>query len=239
MQYGPLTVDGLTFDGISGYADSVPMIQISDNNPTGTAVSYFRNVRVVNRKDEGRRPLANVGGGTRTPPSTPRGVPIYLLDHFGAGRHAKVVSTRAADLLGDGESYRAEPPLTGDLSRVAEVRDVAFPTLLEPANDLPPSTVITGVSRAADGSLHVRGTTCSGGPLKSVRVNGQPARPVASDLSEWEVTLRGEIASGKARGRRRGRLGPEGDDAPRVTGRWGRPCRRPLIPTGPDTPRGG
>jgi hypothetical protein len=158
---------------------------------------YFRNVRVINRKDRGRRPLANVGGGTRTPPSTPRGVPIYLLDHFGPGRHAKVVSTRAADLLGDGESYRAEPPLTGDLSRVAEVRDVAFPTLLEPANDLPPSTVITGVSRAADGSLHVRGTACSVGPLKSVRVNGQPARPVASDLSEWEVTLRGEITAGR------------------------------------------
>ena len=35
---------------------------------------------------------------------------------------------------------------------------------------------------------------------------------------------------GKARGRRRGRLGPEGEDAPRVTGRWRRPCRRPLIP---------
>src|SRR3954468_18981295 len=64
VQYGPLAVDGLTFDGISGYADSVPMIQISDNNPTGAAVSYFRNVRVVNRKDRGRRPLANVGGGT-------------------------------------------------------------------------------------------------------------------------------------------------------------------------------
>ena len=61
VQYGPLTVDGLTFDGISGYADSVPLIQISDNNPTGTAVSHFRNVRVVNRKDKGRRPLANVG----------------------------------------------------------------------------------------------------------------------------------------------------------------------------------
>ena len=197
VQHGPLTVDGLTFDGISGYADSVPMIQISDNNPTGTAVSYFRNVRVVNRKDKGRRPLANMGGGTRTPPSTPRGVPVYLLDHFGPGRHAKVVSTRAADLLGDGGDYRADPPLTGDLSRVAEVRDVGFPTLLEPASDLPPATVITRVSRVADGSLHVRGTTSSNGAIKAVRINGHPARPVASDLSEWEVVLTGDIAGGK------------------------------------------
>ena len=109
VQYGPLTVDGLTFDGISGYADSVPLIQISDDNPTGTAVSHFRNVRVVNRKDKGRRPLANVGGGTRTPPRTPRGVPIYLLDYFGPGRHAKVVSTRARDLMGDGGRLSRRP----------------------------------------------------------------------------------------------------------------------------------
>jgi hypothetical protein len=111
-------------------------------------------------------------------------VPVYLLDHFGPGRHARVVSTRARDLLGDGNSYRSDPPLTGDLSRVAEVSDVAFPTLLEPANDLPPTTVITRVRRAEDGSLRVRGTTSSTGVVKAVRVNGRPARPVASDLSE-------------------------------------------------------
>jgi hypothetical protein len=197
VQYGPLAVDGLTFDGISGYADSVAMIQLSDNNPTGSAVSYFRNVRVVHRKDKGRRPLANVGGGTRTPPNTPRGVPVYNLDHFGAGRHAKVVSTRALDLLCDGGAYRAEPPLTGDLSRVAEVRDVEYPTLLEPTGDLPPVTVVTRVSRAPNGPLHIRGTTSSNGAINAVRVNGHPATPVASDLSDWEVTLGGEIPSGR------------------------------------------
>ncbi len=197
VQYGPLSVDGLIFEGISGYANSVPMIQISDNNPTGSAVSYFRNVRVVNRKDKGRRPLANVGGGTRTPPSTPRGVPIYLLDQFGPGRHAKVVSTRARDLLGDGSDYHDDPPLTGDLSRVAEVRDVEFPTLLEPLSDLPPSTVVTRVRRTAEGSLLVRGTTCGNGVIKAVRVNGHPAQPVGSDLSEWEVVLTEDIPGGK------------------------------------------
>jgi hypothetical protein len=67
VQYGPLTVDGLTFDGISGSADNVPMIQLSDHNATGSAGSYFRSVRVVDRKAKGRRPLANVGGGTRKP----------------------------------------------------------------------------------------------------------------------------------------------------------------------------
>jgi len=197
LQHGPLTVDGLIFEGISGSADSVPMIQISDNNPTGAAVSYFRDVQVLNRSDRGRRPLVNIGGGTRTPPSTPRGVPVYLLDHFGPGRHAKVVSTRAADLLGDGGDYHADPPLTGDLSRVAGVRDVAFPTLLDPARDLPPATAITRVSRSADGSLCVRGTTSGNDTIKAVRVNGQLAHPLASDLSEWEVVLAGDVPGGK------------------------------------------
>ena len=40
VQYGPLTVDGLTFDGCA-VSYSVPLIQISDDNPTGKAVSHF------------------------------------------------------------------------------------------------------------------------------------------------------------------------------------------------------
>ena len=82
---------------------------------------------------------------------------------------------------------------------MAEVRDVDFPSLLEPASDLPPATVITRVRRASDGSLHVRGTTSSNGAIKAVRINGQPARPLASDLSEWEVVLTGDIAEGNSR----------------------------------------
>ncbi len=198
LQYGPLTVDGLTFDGLSGYAHSVPMIQLSDNNPTGAAVSFFRNVRVVNRKDKERRALANIGGGTRTPPKTSHGVPIFLLDYFGPGRHAKVVSTRARDLIDDGGDYRAEPPLTGDLSRVTEVRDVEFPDLVTPASDIPPSTVITGVSRLEDGSVRVQGVASSPSTIRAVRVNDRPARPVGPGFSEWEIVLSGpEISGGK------------------------------------------
>ena len=157
VQYGPLTVDGLTIGGVLGYRDSVAMIQISDNNPTGAAVSYFREVRVLDRKDHDRRALVNVGGGTRTPPKTARGVPVYLVDYFGNGRHAKVVSTRATDLLGRDGPFREDPPLTGDLSRVAEVSDIKFPTLLKPSHDLPPVTVITHALSTASGWMQVRG----------------------------------------------------------------------------------
>src|SRR5262249_9572278 len=46
-QYGVLTVDGLTFADISS-GSSMPLIQISDDNPTGKAQTHFRNVKTVN-----------------------------------------------------------------------------------------------------------------------------------------------------------------------------------------------
>jgi hypothetical protein len=188
VQYGVLAVDGLTFAGAR--ISSVPLIQISDDNPTGAAESHFRNVKVIGRRDNGRRALVNLGGGPRPNPKTPHGVPVYLHDWYGPGRHAKVVSTRAKDLVGDGNSYRAEPPLTGDESRVAEVRDVPFPALLSPADDLPPATVITRVSAAA-GRVVVRGTTSDNGTVKRVLVNGRPARALAPNFAEWEAVLEG------------------------------------------------
>lgn len=192
VQYGPLTVEGLTFAGACGN----PLIQISDDNPTGTAVSHFKDVKVM-RPAKGRPyALVNLGVSPRPGPSTPQGVPIYLHDYFGAGRHAKVVSTRAKDLIGDGSAYREEKPLTGDESRVAEVRDVKFPQLLDPVDDLPPTTVITHVRRLEGNRVLVRGTTADNGEMKRVLVNGKEARSVTAHFGEWEVMLEG-VAPGR------------------------------------------
>ena len=95
----------------------MPLIQISDDNPTGTAESHFRNVKVIDNKGAERLALVNLGGGPRPTPKTPKGVPVYLHDWYGPGRDAKVVSTKAKDLLGDGHKYREEVGLTGDESR--------------------------------------------------------------------------------------------------------------------------
>jgi hypothetical protein len=192
VQYGPLTVDGLTFEGTRPN-DYVPNIQISDDNPEGRAVSHFRNVRVINRQDNNRRALVNLGGGPRPNPTTPHGVPIYLHDYYGKNRHAKVVSTRAKDLINDGSKYRSEPPLTGDESRVAEVHDTPFPQLLDPVDDRPPTTVITRVIKAGSGKVIVRGVTSDNGPVKKVLVNGQPARATAPNFAEWEIVLDGQL----------------------------------------------
>jgi hypothetical protein len=187
VQYGVLAVDGLTFAGISS-GSQMPLIQISDDNPTGTAASHLRNVKTVRWTGSKDRAMVNLGGGPRPQPKTEKGVTIYLHDWFGPGRHAKVVSTRSGEYRAEAGRYRAAPLLTGDESRVTEVRDLAFPTVLEPVDDLPPATVITHV-RAAGGKLVVRGTTSDNRDVKRVLVNGKEARALADRFSEWEVVL--------------------------------------------------
>jgi hypothetical protein len=123
-------------------------------------------------------------------------VPVYLHDKFGPGRHAKVVSTASKDYAGDGLKYRAEAPFS-PIVRVAEVNKVDFPNLLDPIDDLPPTTVITHVRKLPDGKLLVRGSTADNGTVKRVAVNGKEARPVVANFAEWEITLDGS-SSGAA-----------------------------------------
>ena len=188
-QFGRLTVDGLTFIGFPRNSQ-IPLIQISDNNPTGQAESHFRNVQTLDRKDGSRRALVDRGGGARPTPITEHGVPVYLHDYFGPDRTAKVASVEAADLMKDGTAWRKEPPLTGGDSVVAEVSDIPFPQLLDPIDDLAPVTVITG-THIKDGKLTVTGITHDNGTLETITVNGQPARVVSSvaGVTDWQVEI--------------------------------------------------
>ena len=187
-QFGRLTVDGLTFLRCP-HDSHVPLIQMSDNNPTGQAESHFRNVTRLDSKDA-RRALVNRGGGARVPPITERGVPVYLHDFFGPGRTAKIASTAAADLMADGTAWRKEPPLTGDESMVAEVGPVEFPKLLDPVDDLAPVTVITS-ARVLGGKVIVTGISHDNGTITAVTVNGQPAEIVSASAGvvDWKITL--------------------------------------------------
>ncbi len=187
LQHGAVTVDGLTLDNCR--SGGMPLIQISDDNATSRAVSHFRGVKVVNWKDNSKqKAIVNLGGGPRPQPKTEKGVPIYLHDWFGPGRHAQVVSTRSPEYKAHPETYRAEPPLTGDESRVTEVSNIDFPQLLAPVDDLPPATVITHVT-PRDGQLFVQGTCSDNGPVKRVLVNGQPAKATSENLATWEIAL--------------------------------------------------
>jgi hypothetical protein len=186
-QHGIVTVDGLTFDNIR--SGGMPLIQISDQNATGAAETHFRGVNVTNWKDGSKqKSIVNLGGGPRPQPKTEKGVPIVIHDHFGKGRHALVVSTRSPEFKANPDKFHREPPLTGDESAVMEVTDVEFPKMLDPVDDLPPATVITHVLRDG-GKLVVRGTCSDNGEVKSVVVNGQPAKATGANFSEWEISL--------------------------------------------------
>jgi hypothetical protein len=187
VQYGLLVVDGMTFDGCR--SGGMPLIQISDDNPTGAAVTHMRNVKTVNWTDTNKlKALANLGGGPRPTPKTEKGVPIYFHDWFGEGRHAMVVSTKSGEFKADPDRFRAEPNLTGDESRVAEVKDVTFPAFPDVVDDLPPATIITHVTKR-DGKLVVRGTTVDNGTVKRVLVNGVEARATEKNFAQWEVIV--------------------------------------------------
>jgi len=177
-QTGQITIDGMTFS--SGYGNSwTPLIQISDVNIGRNAETHLCNV-TVNRKAgfENRWPLINQGVGPRVTPIT-KGVPIYIHNHFGPGRHAKVVSTAAKDLMGDGNKYTSQPPLTGSEARVAEVADTKWPELLNRVDDVPPATIITSVSYR-DGHVVVRGVSHDNGEITAITVNNSKADIVSN-----------------------------------------------------------
>lgn len=186
IQHGSLTVDGLTFSGHRN--SSMPLIQMTDHNPTGSAETHIRNVQFLNRNDNNRRALVNLGGGPRPQPKTPTSVPVILHDFYGSGRHARVVSAKSGEVKTEPAVYKSESPLTGDESRVTEVRDIPFPQLLDPVDDLPPSTVITSVTRTTDGWL-IRGSASDNGEIKHVTVNGTAAKSVRDNFAEWQVVL--------------------------------------------------
>lgn len=187
VQYGRLVVDGLTFDGCR--SGGMPLVQISDDNPTGAAVTHLRNVRTVNWSDTSKqRAVVNLGGGPRPTSKSAKGVPVYLHDWFGAGRTALVVSVKSGEFKADPAAFREAAPLTGNESRVAEVTNVPFPSPPVVVDDLPPATVVTRVVR--DGAkLLVRGTCIDNGTVAKVTVNGRAARATSANFADWEVAL--------------------------------------------------
>lgn len=189
-QVGSFSVDGLKFDDPGGRGGNQmhPLVHMSDNNLSGKAESHFRNVSFDT--NQSHRPAFNRGGSTRVDPIVDKGVPYYIHDYFGPGRHAKIISTKSADLMKDGNQYRQLPPLTGDESVVAEVKDVAWPKLLDPVDDLPPATIILSVQRQGD-KMVVRGVTHDNGTVRSVTVNGQEAKLTAIQpgVIDWSIEL--------------------------------------------------
>jgi hypothetical protein len=188
-----VTVDGLTFEGILGNGDNNAMVNVIDIRALSGA-AHFRNVKHGDRVAGSNRELLTVTPALDRPPRAPLDVvPVYLHDYYGPGRHAKAVYVHSRSYAADGLKYHEEKLLTarhyGMSTVVAEVAKINFPKLLDPVDDLPPTTVITHVRKLAGGKVAVRGTTADNGTVKRVLVNGQAARALAANFAEWEITL--------------------------------------------------
>jgi hypothetical protein len=187
-QNGSITVDGLILEHFPNSSQPHPLVHMTDNNLTGVAECHFRNV--VMRDNDPRRAIFNRGGSTRVDPFVDKGVPYFVHDHFGPGKHAKIVSIRAAHLIKDGNDYKEMPPLTGDESRVAEVKGLAWPQLLDPTDDLPPSTIILSIRKEGE-KIAVHGVSHDNSQIVSVKANGVSAEIVSQKhgVADWTVTI--------------------------------------------------
>ena len=173
-------------------------MQISDDNPTGKAETHFRNVKTTNWSDNSKaKALANLGGGPRPQPKTEKGVPIYFHGYFPDGKTALVVSSRSPEFKADPEKFRTEPPLTGNESRVAEVKDVAFPSVRNRSRL--PTTVIT---RDSQGWAHRARFLRHNGLVASDRKR-QGRETIAPNFAEWERLRCHELSACRGRGRKR------------------------------------
>ena len=64
-----------------------------------------------------------------------------------------------------------------------------FPAPLDPVDDQPPVTVITGVTRQRNGRILVRGVTVDDGRVRSVQVNGCAANSLEANYLSWETVI--------------------------------------------------
>jgi hypothetical protein len=212
-----LTVDGLTYEGIRGGTQDAPLIMVVDERTTPGNFAHFRNVKHSDRIADSPRALAWVGRYERIDqarslkfqePGGLQVMPLYFHDYYGPGRHAKVVTPYSKDFANDSLKYRSEDPLTArdgwhefyTGTRVTEVKDIEFPTVLDPVDDLPPTTVITHLRKLSGGKLEVRGTTADNGAVKRVRVNGQEATATAPNFAQWTITLEKPPTTGTVEG---------------------------------------
>ncbi len=209
IQFGDFTYERLRLANCRVGRD--PLIQLACTAPRPGVAGYFKDLRIENCRSAAN--VVDLGGGPRNE-KIEYPVSYYFMNENSHALGLKeevhgnllVVSTKFPDALRE-HGFRDFPEWTGSDVRAAVVMPVKFPALLDPRDDLPPATMITGVTRAGD-QLHVRGVAHDNGVVANVTVNGAEARIVMQQagLADWEVrvpsseTLRAEAidAAGNA-----------------------------------------
>jgi hypothetical protein len=185
IQPGPFTAENLVFEN---HRADATLIVLHATSPQKGQAAHFRNIVV---KDFNGTVVNDVVKEAR-PDKLQHGITYYFHDHIQKGLTTKVVSTRYPDLMKDGD-YKPLDGFAGNNARAIQVKDVEFPKLLDPVDDLPPATVITSVRLTGRdrGKVHVRGVSHDNGDLDSVTVNGAKAAilSTAAGVVDWEITL--------------------------------------------------
>jgi hypothetical protein len=185
IQYGDFTYERLTLANCKIGRD--PLIQLACTAPRAGVAGHFRDLRIVNSSSRGGK-VVDLGGGPRND-KLEFPVSYYFHDTPTHGITTRVVSTKFGDAMKEA-AFHAIEGWTGKDVVATEVHCTAFPTLLEPKDDLQPATMITSVRR--DGAfLLVRGVATDDGEIAKVLVSGHEAKITAqhSGVADWEMTL--------------------------------------------------
>jgi hypothetical protein len=155
-------------------------------SPRVGQAGHFRNVKFGNVKSNAN--IVDLGGGPRNR-KIQNGVAYYFHGYPTPEQTTKVVSTKNPEMLKDAE-YQPVKDFTGKDVRAAVVKDVEFPTLLNPVDDLPPASLIRAITKSG-GKLIVTGVSQDNGDIVGVSVNGQPAKIAASaaGVTEWRAEI--------------------------------------------------
>jgi hypothetical protein len=185
IQYGDFTYERLTLANCKTGRD--PLIQLACTAPRGGVAGHFRDLRIVGSDSRGGS-VVDLGGGPRNS-KLEHPVSYYFHDTPKPGSTMQVVSTKFGDIAKE-TSFQPVQGFTGKDVIAAEVQGTAFPTLLEPKDDLPPATMITSI-RHDGGQLLVRGVATDNGSVARVLVGGRDAKITAqnSGVADWELTL--------------------------------------------------
>jgi hypothetical protein len=183
-QRGSFTYENVTIENCRTGRD--PIIQMSITSPRAGQSGHFKNLVLRNCKSNAN--MVDLGGGPRNT-HIANGVAYYFHDYPTAGQTTKIVSPRNPEMMKDAE-YQPIKDFTGKDVRGAVVSGVAFPTLLNPVDDLPPATMIRSVHKAGS-KLIVTGLSQDNGEVASVAVNGTAASIVSASAGEveWRVEI--------------------------------------------------
>ena len=183
VPYGDVSFDRLSFTNC--YLDRDPLVQLTGIAREPGLVGHFRGLML--HGSSSKAGVINFGGGPRTR-KTEHAISYFFHDLPAAGA---VIQVKSAQAPLDGEQREhALDDLLGVAVRAVAAQGIAFPEILAPIDDLPPTTMITHMMPAGMQRI-VRGIAHDNGEIAGVMVNGQSATINAQQagVADWSITL--------------------------------------------------